>query len=191
MRSLIVYTDVTIDGFMAGPHNDLDFIIDDDELNDEFTGQLRAVADMIIFGRMSFAPSAAYWTAEVGDLADWMNTTPKIILSTDHAFDVSDWPNATLAAGDGVDLVRQLKQTEGGNIVAFGGVRTVCSLVAAGLVDEYWLKFNPSVVGRGGSIFSGITEQRSLTLRHAKTYPSGTIATIYRASFSADPKETT
>lgn len=30
-----------------------------------------------------------------------MNTTPKVVLSTDNTFDVSAWENSTLAAGDG------------------------------------------------------------------------------------------
>ncbi|RIQ20406.1 dihydrofolate reductase family protein [Jiangella rhizosphaerae] len=182
MRPLIVFSDVTLDGFMAGPANDLDFLVDDARLEEEFTGRLRAVADTIVFGRSSFAPSAAYWMAAEGELAGWMNTTPKVILSTDHTVDVSAWTNATLAAGDGVEQVRRLKESDGGGIVAFGGVRTVGSLVAAGLVDEYWLKINPVVVGRGSSMFAGIGERRALTLRDATTYPSGTIAAIYTAS---------
>lgn len=181
MRSLIVFSDVTIDGFMAGPENDLDFVVEDSKLADEFTGQLRAATDTIIFGRKSFSPTAAYWTAARGDLATWMNTTPKVILSNDSTFDVSAWANTTLAVGDGVESVRRLKETDGGGIVAFGGVATVRSLIEADLVDEYWLKINPGVIGHGGSMFSDICQPRSLTLRHARSYPSGTIATIYTA----------
>lgn len=64
-------------------------------------------------------------------------------------------------------------------MVVFGGVHTVRSLVAADLVDEYWLKFNPEIVGRGGSMFSDVIERRALTLRWARSFPSGTIAAIY------------
>jgi dihydrofolate reductase len=64
-------------------------------------------------------------------------------------------------------------------LVTFGGVHTVRSLVAANLVDEYWLKVNPAIVGRGGSMFSDVVERRALTLRSARSYPSGTVAAIY------------
>jgi len=47
MRSLIVFSDVTLDGFMAGPDNDLEFTVDDPQLTDE----LMAVADLQIWGR--------------------------------------------------------------------------------------------------------------------------------------------
>ncbi len=79
-----------------------------------------------------------------------MNATPKVVLSTDSSYDVSACENSTLAAGDGVDQVHRLKASSGGNLVTFGGVHTVRSLVAANLVDEYWLKVNPAIVGRGG-----------------------------------------
>ena len=40
MRPLIVFNDVTVDGFMAGPDNDLGFVVDDPKLEDELTGEL-------------------------------------------------------------------------------------------------------------------------------------------------------
>lgn len=178
MRQLIVFSDVSLDGFMAGPNNDLDFMADDSKLADEFTAELRAVADTIIFGRKSFEPSAAYWTAADGDLADWMNSTPKLILSSNQDLDTSAWANTTVAD---LDRIRQLKESAGQAIVAFGGVHTLQALISAGLVDQYWLKINPAVVGHGGSMFSELTDRRRLTLRSAKPYPSGTIAAIYSA----------
>jgi dihydrofolate reductase len=78
-----------------------------------------------------------------------------------------------------VDQVRRLKASSGGSLVTFGGVHTVRSLVAANLVDEYWLKVNPAIVGRGGSMFSDVVERRALTLRSAKSFPSGAVAVIY------------
>ncbi len=179
MRPLIVFADVTVDGFMAGPDNDLDFAVEDPQLLDGFTGELRSVADTIIFGRKSFPETAAYWTTAEGELATWMNKTPKVVLSTDNTFDVNVWENSMLAAGDGVDQVRRLKDATGGAIVAFGGVHTLRSLVAADLVDEYWLKFSPTIIGRGGSMFSEVAERRALTLRSTRSFPSGTIASIY------------
>ncbi|MFI6380875.1 dihydrofolate reductase family protein [Streptomyces sp. NPDC050658] len=181
MRSLIVFSSVTVDGFMAGPENDLDFMVDDPELDAELTAELRAVTDTIVVGRKSFPVMAAHWTAQKGELADWLNTTPKVVLSTGGDADVSAWENSALAAGDGVEQVRRLKAGQGGGLVVFGGVRTVRSLVAAGLVDEYWLKLNPAVVGRGGSMFADVAEPRQLTLRSARTFSSGTVALIYSA----------
>jgi len=179
MRSLIVFSDVTVDGFMAGPDNDLDFMVDDPQLGDELTSMLMSVADTIVVGRKAFLDMAGYWPAADGDVAAWMNATPKVVLSTGSTVDVDVWENSTLAPGDGADQVRRLKASSGGGVVTFGGVHTVRSLVAADLVDEYWLKFNPAIVGRGGSMFSDVVERRALTLQSAKSFPSGAVALIY------------
>ena len=181
MRPLIVFSDVTVDGFMAGPDNDLDFMVDDPQLQDELTGRLMSVADTIVVGRKSFSAMAGYWTTADGEVAAWMNATPKVVLSTDSSYDVGAWENSTLAAGDGGDQVRRLKASSGGGLVTFGGVHTVRSLVAADLVDEYWLKVNPAIVGRGGSMFSDVVERRALRLRSARSFPSGDVAVIYSA----------
>jgi hypothetical protein len=58
MKPLIVFSDVTIDGFMAGPDNDLDFMVDDPQLEDELTGMLMSVADTIVVGRKAFPDMA-------------------------------------------------------------------------------------------------------------------------------------
>lgn len=179
MKPLIVFSDVTVDGFMAGPDNDLDFMVDDPQLEDELTGMLMSVAGTIVVGRKTFPDMAAHWTTADGDLAAWMNATPKVVLSTDSNDDVGAWENSTLAAGDGVDQVRRSKASSGEGVVTFGGVHTVRSLVAANLVDEYWLKFNPAIVGRGGSMFSDVVERRVLTLRSARSFRSGAVAVIY------------
>ena len=179
MRPLIVFSTVTLDGFMTGPDNDLDYMVVDDQLDEELVGSLRSVVDTIVVGRVSFSEMAGHWSAAEGTIAEWMNRTPKVVLSTNADFDVNSWENSTLAAGDGAEHVRRLKAADGGALVVFGGTNTVRSLVTADLVDEYWLRINPVVVGRGGSMFSDLVDRRSLTLRSARSHPSGVVAAIY------------
>ncbi|MEQ7127701.1 dihydrofolate reductase family protein [Actinopolymorpha sp. B11F2] len=182
MRSLIVSCNVTVDGFMAGLGNDLaslDFIVPDSEQENALAARFREVADTIVFGRQTFLDMEAYWTKVDSDMAAWINATPKVVLSTDSGADVSIWNNTTLAAGDGAERVRRLKASEGGGLVMFGGVQTIRSMIAADLVDEYWLKISPVAVGQGSSMFADLPERRSLTLRGAKGYPSGMLDVTY------------
>jgi hypothetical protein len=48
MRKLIVFADVTLDGFMAGPYNDLDFMVGDDELDQAFMPESMPRAETIV-----------------------------------------------------------------------------------------------------------------------------------------------
>jgi dihydrofolate reductase len=167
MRSLIVFCSVTVDGFMAGPDNDLRFMVDDEELETTLNGELMEAAGAIVVGRKSFPEMSEYWTSAEGELADWMNGTPKYVLSSDDSYDVSGWDSATLAAGDGVEQVRKLKAKKGKSVVVFGGVETVRALVVAGLVDEYW--------------FFDVTDRTELKLRSVRSFPSGSLGVVYTA----------
>ena len=51
MSATVLYMSMSLDGFMAGPDNDLDFMVDDPRLEDELTGMLMSVADTIVVGR--------------------------------------------------------------------------------------------------------------------------------------------
>jgi dihydrofolate reductase len=179
MRSLIVFCSVTVYGFMAGPDNDLGFMVDDEELESALNGELMQAADAIVVGRKSFPEMSSYWTTAEGELADWMNSMPKHVLSSDDSYDVSAWDSATLAAGDGVEQVRKLKKGKGKSVVVFGGVETVRALVAAGLVDEYWFKVHPVVVGRGRSMFFDLPGKSELELRSVRSFPSGSLGVVY------------
>lgn len=181
MRDLILFASTTVDGFMAGPDNDLGFVVPDGELDETITGELMPRGDTIIVGRKSFHDMAAYWPTQTGPLAQWMNDTPKVVLSR-TAPDTSAWQNSTVAAGDGAAEVERLKRLPGGALIVFGGVQTVRSLVAAGLVDEFWLKVNPVAVGQGGPIFADLQQHRALELVSARSFPSGTVALIYTAA---------
>ena len=180
MRKLILSAAVTLDGFMAGPQNDLEFMVRDDSLDQTLTEELTATADTIVVGRKSFDPMADYWTTAPGPLAQWMNETPKVVLSN-TLDDVTKWQNSTIARGDGAEVVQRLKQRPGKALVVFGGVQTVQSLVGARLVDEYWLKVNPVAIGRGGAVFGALEDHASLTLVSARSFPSGTVALVYRS----------
>lgn len=185
MRSLIVSCNLTVDGFMSGAGDtlaSLEFITHDRQQEDELAARFRATADTWVAGRQTFLDMHAFWSTAEGDMAKWLNETPKVVLSTDPSFDVSIWSNTSLLAGDGVEQVRRLKSSSGQALVAFGGVKTLRSLVAAELVDEYWLKVSPTVVGRGGSMFADLAERRPLTLRDAKPYPSGLLDLTYSAA---------
>jgi dihydrofolate reductase len=182
VRPLIVSSNMTVDGFIAGPGNDLaslDFIVPDSEQENDLVKRFGSTADAIVLGRQTFLDMEAYWTKVDSPMADWLNATPKIALSTDPEFDVSSWNNSTLAAGDAVEQVRRIKDTDGRALVTFGGVKTIRTMVNAGLVDEYWLKISPVVTGRGSSMFAELTGKRPLTLRSAKSFPSGMIDAVY------------
>lgn len=183
MRKVIVYVNVTLDGKLCGPAGEMDWMDLDPVMNSEFADAMRARVDTMVIGRHTyqgfeqhFRASAADPASEEGlmDFAKWMVDTPKVVVTTTLT-QVSD---VSRTAGDVVAAVGALKARPGGDIVAFGGVQLVNSLVDNGLVDEFWLKIAPTAIGEGRPLF---TTRTALTLVDTKAWPSGTITARYAA----------
>lgn len=182
MRKLIVSCNTTADGFMAGPGGNLEslsFIDHDPTLENDLADMFADSVDTIVVGSATYRDMAGYWPTAPGRMAEWLNATPKVVLSTDPDVDVSVWDKAVAAVGDPVEQVRQLKTAGGADVVAFGGVRTVRTLVAAGLVDEFWLKVSPIAIGAGESMFSELTAAQTFRLKDVTGYEGGSIHARY------------
>ena len=83
MSKLIMWNLMTLDGFFEGAKSwDLDFhqLVWGDELEHLSIEQLRS-ADRLLFGRVTYEGMAAYWQTATGEVADFMNSLPKVVVS--------------------------------------------------------------------------------------------------------------
>jgi hypothetical protein len=113
MRELIVFADVTLDGFMAEPDNDLDFMVGDDELDQAFMRELMPRADTIVVGRKAFVGGmACYWPTATEPFAQWMNETPKVVPSSTGG-DVYQRENSGVATDDASAHVKDSRLAPG------------------------------------------------------------------------------
>ena len=121
-----------------------------------------------LFAQM-LAASGEY--AEVGD--PWvtkMRTLPTTVVSSTLR-EPLDWPGATLASGDAVEVVARLKQESDVPLRSHGSLSMNRALMAAGLVDRVQVTVFPVITGRSGlgPVFGGaadfdldLLEQRTL-----------------------------
>ena len=180
MRPIVNSTYVTLDGVIQNPQ-DWPSLGSFSAEGNQIQAELLERCDAVLMGRRTYDGFAPVWTARSGDPAsDRMNAIRKYVVST--TLTDPQWHNTTVIDHDPIEAIRDLKQQPGGALVVFGGVQTVRSLVAAGLVDEFWLKVNPVAVGHGGPIFADLQQQRALELVSARSFPSGTVALIYTAA---------
>src|ERR1700751_118099 len=163
MRQVIVFVNSSVDGFMGSPSGDLGWLIHDDEMDHDFTTDLRRTADTILSGRGGFQSFAAAWPARAADrsgppelveFANWMLDTPKVVFSTGTTR--ASMKNSRIASRPIADEVARLRGEAGGDMVVFGGARTVDAFVRLGLVDEFWLKVHPVAIGAGLPVFGGL-----------------------------------
>jgi dihydrofolate reductase len=181
MRKLKLQMQMTMDGYMTGPNNELDWMVRerDDDIN-KYVTDLTDSVDTILMGRKMVDGFISYWTSVLKnpespeyDFAKKMIEKPKIVFT--KTLTESKWPNTntTIATGDLTDEVNRLKRINGKDIIVYGGASFDSSLVEAGLIDEYHLFFNPSVIGNGKGIFKNLTDYQKFTLVRAIPFECG------------------
>lgn len=185
MRMLKLQVQTTVDGFVAGPEGQMDFMVWDwDDALKRYTETLTAPVDGILLGRKLAEGFIPYWAAAAADPDDpeheagvKFSDTPKIVFS--RTLDESPWPGAELARGDLVEEVKALKSRLGGDLITYGGADFASELIAHDLVDDLHLFVNPTAIGEGMPIFRR-GGRRDLTLVEAHPFACGIVVLHYR-----------
>lgn len=185
MRKLILQEWISLDGFAAGPAENLDFM-SSGELNTYSDGDQTALIeefDTIILGANTYRLFSQYWPGVTTDeevIADKLNATPKVVFSkTLDRAPWGKWPAAEIVREDAAANIRYRKQQAGKDMVLWGSIALAQSLIRANLIDEYQLRICPSVLGGGRPLFPNGKSLPDLTLKSTKIYPSGLILACY------------
>ena len=172
----------SLDGFVAGPNGEMDWITVNDEIFD-FVGTMTEKADTALYGRVTYEMMQGYWpeagnrpgaTKHDKEHSAWYNKVSKVILSTtlrEKSLDKTEIIGSDLAS-----RINKIKKQHGKNILIFGSPSASHSLLAEDLIDEFWLFVNPVLIGNGIPLFKGIKETIRLKLLDTKTFSSGVIA---------------
>jgi dihydrofolate reductase len=92
------------------------------------------------------------------------------------------WKEAQVLTGDLAGEIAKLKKQSGKDLIAHGGAGFAQSLVATGLIDEYWLLTHPVALGRGLPIFSGLSKPIDMRLLDSIAFGGGAVAHVYQAA---------
>jgi dihydrofolate reductase len=191
MRKVIASPFVTLDGFIAGPHGELDWAIGGEEFDREMLPLLLKRVDAIVLGRVTYQELAAYWPSATTDddiNVELMNTVPKIVFSrTLEQVEWGKWRNARLVKDDPAEVIAHLKQQPGKDMVIFGSGRLVSQLAQAGLIDEYQLRVHPVVLGSGKPLFTDLKEPVKLKLLAATPLSEGVVVLHYQRATQTEP----
>jgi dihydrofolate reductase len=189
IRKVFLYMTMTFDGFFAGPHGELDWMVQtpDQELNDDIVAFFQDI-DRGFIGYPTASEMIPYWLNVANNpsaskaeraIAQAVNTLHPLILS--HQEEQLAWENTELLVvksdQDLVEAVNKMKQQPGKDLGVPGGIRTAQTFVRLGLIDEYVLMVHPVAIGNGQRVF---TDRVNLELVSAKTYPSGVMRICYR-----------
>ncbi len=188
MRKIVTTTWVSLDGFIAGPNNEMDWIGRYyDETMGSYETELVQGGDTLLLGRKTYDSFAGSWPTVperegVSDgekvYAQLLNAMRKVVVST--TLTDPSWEHTDVLTDVRREEIEQLKAEPGSDIIVYGSASLVRQLTDLGLVDEYHLLVHPVVLGGGKPLFGGVTGSTDLALESVTPHPSGVVKMIYR-----------
>src|SRR6185295_8539790 len=135
MGKLVLFMHTSLDGFVAGPNGEMDWIKVDDEMF-EYAGDRTNVADTALYGRVTYQMMQGYWPT-AGDQPNaskhdiehsrWYNKVTKVVLS--KTMDKSNSTNTVFIKSNIAEEIEKLKNQKGKNILIFGSPTAVHTLM--------------------------------------------------------------
>jgi dihydrofolate reductase len=197
MRDLILGMSMSLDGFVAGPNGENDWVFATGS-PDAKAWKLKSVAGagVHIVGSRVFSDWTAYWPYSADVFAPSMNEIPKVVFVRSgrpaikpapanpavqpSAAVLASWHDARVASGPLADEIEKLKREGGKPIFAHGGAAFAQSLVRADLVDELRLVVHPVALGRGKPLFGTLEARKLLALVECTRFEGGALGLAYR-----------
>jgi len=175
MRKLVLFENITLDGFFTGKDGDFSWAHQDPP-DPEFQSFLHDNAKgggTLAFGRKTYEMMASHWPTKAGReldpvIARIMNDSPKIVFS--KSLKEATWSNTRLVKTDPVKEVQALKAEAGSPIVIMGSGSIVALLARARLIDDMQMIVKPIAIGRGRPLFEGLEELQRFRLVRSRSF---------------------
>jgi len=186
MRKLILQMQITVDGFVAGPNGEHDWVFipgKQDPAALQFTVDMAASCDTLLTSHKSAGGFAQHWENIADNQPDnpWYPFAQHMVNHRKIAFSrTNSTPiparNMEIENRDLATVVNELKSQPGKDMLTYGGVEFAISLISLNLVDEYYFIINPVAIGSGLTIFK---ERKILKLESSVAYTNGKVLNKY------------
>jgi dihydrofolate reductase len=185
MRKIISFMHISLDGFVAGPKGEMNWITINEEIFDH-VGKRISKGDTALYGRVTYQMMKNYWptagtkpSATKHDIehSKWYSNVHKIVLS--NTMKDKRLPDTTILSENLSDNINTLKQKGGNEILLFGSPTATHTLMQLNLIDGYWLFVNPVILGRGIPLFTNINDKIKLNLITTRQFDCGVTELSY------------
>jgi len=174
MRRVLYRVATSLDGYIAGPNGEIDWIVPDPTVD---FASLYANIDTVLLGRRTYEltlqPGAPPWPA------GWR------IYVCSRTLDPAQHPAVTVLDANVDTAVAALRAESGRDIWLFGGGSLFASLLAADMVDDIELAVMPVLLGGGVPVLSPGAPRSRLTLTRSSASPSGIVNLHYEVQHAA------
>ena len=182
MRKLVVFNQVTLDGYIADTNGHMSWAHKQDAEWNAFVQENASGGGELLFGRITYDLMTSYWPTPLAMkndpvVAARMNNLPKVVFS--RTLENVSWNNTKLVKGDIAAEVRKMKKAPGPDMVILGSGSVVAQLAQEGLIDEYQMVVNPVALGKGKTMFDGLKEKLTLKLTRTRSFGNGNVLLCY------------
>jgi dihydrofolate reductase len=186
MKKISVFNYISLDGFFAGPNDEIDWFYSlpkDDEW-ESYTQSAAGATRTLMYGRTTYDMMKSYWPTEEAiqnfpEMANAINNNPKIVFSKSlkEFKEENNWKNVTLF--NKIDRNEILKLKEKDDIVILGSGSIIQQLAYLDLIDEYSIVITPIILGNGKSFFRDV-KKTDLSLIEARSFKNGITFISYK-----------
>jgi dihydrofolate reductase len=170
-RKVILFIAASIDGYIAGPGDDLGFlsIVENDGQDYGYTAFIETV-DTVILGRRTYDKVLSF-----GIPFPHADKETYVVTRSPRASE----GKVNFFTGNLDSLVKELKAGPGKNIFVDGGAQVVHEMLRLDILDEMVISTIPVLVGDGIRLFQDNRAQQSWRLLHSQGFPSGLVQNHY------------
>jgi dihydrofolate reductase len=162
-----IYMACSVDGFAAGPDDDLSFLEIDHGGEDYGQPGFFASVDALVMGRTTLETVLGF--------GQWPYAGMRVFVAS-STLTASPHPEATLVSGDPATILAKVGEAEH---VWVDGPETGRRFLAAGLVHDITVTTIPVVLGAGTAFFGAQAAPIDLELVSSRTFVSGVVQTVY------------
>ena len=183
MRKLAFGMNMSLDGYIAAPGDDLGWSVPSDELFQWWSDRVDATG-LALYGRKLWETMSSHWpradqqpgatAAAIEYAGRWRDMAKVVFSSTTSTVD----GNTRLVTGDAITEITRLKAEPGGPM-DIGGATLAAAAMRAGLIDEYAIVTHPVLVGGGTPFFAALDRRVHLGLVETRAFPGGVVLTRY------------
>lgn len=162
----------SLDGFIAGPDDDLSWLPPPEGADDFGYGAFIAEVGALLMGRRTHDVVAGF-------PGDWPYGERPVLVATTRPLSPKQ---GSVRAVDGSieELVQAAREAAGERDVYLDGGNLIRQALDAGLVDEMVITVVPVVLGRGVPLFAGTTHRHALERVDVRSQSAGLVQLTYR-----------
>ena len=165
MRRLKLYIAASLDGYIAGPNGEIDWLDVDGDLDYGYAEFYESI-DTTLMGSLTYRVALSVPDFPYPDKTNYVFTRSAPPPDTEHVRFVS---------GDIAGFVRSLKEQTGGAIWLVGGGQINTAMLNAGLIDDLVLTSFPVVLGDGIPLFAAGAAHARFETTGCEAYETGLV----------------